>query len=61
MKLAFGQSEGGLGAGFRITDERYDLLLRLSVYKVFRDNFEWKLSEQDVISKVMIASLKQLK
>lgn len=39
-----------------VTAEKYDLLLRLTDYKVSKENFKRRLSEEKEISKVMTAS-----
>lgn len=60
MKLDFGQLGKDCGGGLKDTAEGGDLLLRLSYYKVSKENLGWKLSEQDVTLETMMASLKQL-
>lgn len=43
----------------KLTAERDELLLPLRNYKVSKENLERKLSEQEVIVEVMVASVKQ--
>lgn len=60
-KLALVSVQRGAERFLEITADRDELLLRLNEYKVFKESWERKLWNVDVIWKVLIASVRKLK